>query len=70
MTWATWDKVFDDEFDADEDMGCVPKLYVADSGSGNVELSYLGHIQRTSLMSEASEGLRNYFWGVIWDFCG
>lgn len=37
-------------------MGCVPKLYVADSGSGNVEMSYVGHIQRTSLLPEVREG--------------
>lgn len=63
MTWATWDDVFDDEFDADEDMGCVPKLYVADSGSGNVEMSYVGHVQTTSLLPEVSEnGRETTFW--------
>ena len=52
VAWANWNDVFDEEFDADEDLGCVPKLYVADSGTGNVVLSYVGHIQRTCLVSE------------------
>lgn len=52
MAWANWNDVFDDEFDADEDLGCAPKLYVADCGTGNVVLTYVGHIQRSSLVSE------------------
>lgn len=52
MAWANWNEVFDEEFDADEDLGCVPKLYVADCGTGNVVLTYVGHIQRASLVSE------------------
>ncbi len=55
MAWANWNDVFDEEeFDADEDLGCAPKLYVADSGTGNVVLTYVGHIQRTCLVSEVS----------------
>lgn len=62
MEWAKWRGVFDeDEFDADEDLGCVPKLYVADSGTGNVVLAYVGHIQRSSLVSEAS--VCAFVWG-------
>eukprot|EP00903_Cladosiphon_okamuranus_P009378 g8942.t1 len=52
VAWANWNGVFDEEFDADEDLGCAPKLYVADCATGNVVLTYVGHIQRTCLVSE------------------
>lgn len=57
VSWAHWNGVFDDEFDADDDLECVPKLYVADAGSGDVELTYLGHIQRESLVPEVSHAM-------------
>lgn len=44
----------EDEFDADEDLGVVPKLYVADTGTGNVVLTHVGHVQRECLLSEVS----------------
>ncbi|CAB1101471.1 unnamed protein product [Ectocarpus sp. CCAP 1310/34] len=53
VAWANWNGVFDeDEFDADEDLGVVPKLYVADTGTGNVMLTHVGHVQRECLLSE------------------
>lgn len=54
MSWAHWNDVFEDDFEADDDLGCVPKMYVAEASSGNVELAYLGHIQRESLIPEVS----------------
>lgn len=54
ISWANWDDVFDEDFDADGDLGVVPKLYVTDSGSGDVELAYQGHIQRATLVSEVT----------------
>ena len=47
--------MFEDDFEADDDIGCVSKMYVAESSSGDVELAYLGHIQRDSLISEVRE---------------
>lgn len=56
VSWAHWNGVFDDNFDADDDLVCVPKLYVADAGSGDVELTYLGYTQRQSLVPEVRHG--------------
>lgn len=56
VSWAHWNEVFDDDFDADDDLVCVPKLYVADAGSGDVELTYLGYTQRESLVPEVRRG--------------
>ena len=54
MSWAHWNNVFEDDFEADDDLGCVSKMYVAEASSGDVELAYLGYIQRESLIPEVS----------------
>lgn len=52
MAWAHWDNLNEENFDADEDLLCVPKLYTVDAGIGGIFLSYQGAVQQSSLNPE------------------
>lgn len=55
VSWANWNDCFDEEFDADDDLGCVPKLYTAVSGRTDIELSFLGAVQQGSLTPQVRD---------------